>query len=108
MYYSNYYNNAADLKEKNQALYDELIHEFGDDKWTKRPLTVYSSLADFAKYEVEDGWYADIDFPDDYNGAPDLLDYLDYEALGEALKDSWDDSCYYYSDELDLVVYTEL
>lgn len=41
-----------------------------------------------------------------FRAAPDLLDYIDYENLGNALKDSWNDSCYYYDEDTDCVVST--
>lgn len=56
---------------------------------------VFDSLEDFAIYEVEDGFYFSIGCGNDidYHGAPDLLNYIDYQALGEALLQVWDESC---------------
>ena len=81
------------------------MEEFDEGEWACNQLYVYSSLEDFAKYEVEDGWYSN-SIKEDYNGTPNLLDYIDYESLGNALKDNWDNSCYYYDEETDFVVST--
>lgn len=54
---------------------------------------VFNSLKDFAIYEVVDGWYSSFDLDHDYHGAPNLLDYIDYQALGTALSLIWDESC---------------
>ncbi len=90
---------------KNEELVERLLEEFDEGDWSDNQLYVYPSLEDFAKYEVEDGWYSN-SIKEDYNGAPDLFDYIDYESLGNALKDSWDDSCYYHDEETDCVVST--
>lgn len=55
--------------------------------------TVFDSLEDFAIYEVDDGWYSNLDLDRDYNGAPNLSLYIDYHALGAALSRTWDESC---------------
>lgn len=47
--------------------------------------TVFDSLEDFAIYEVEDGWYSTLELNHDYHGAPNLLEYINYKALGAAL-----------------------
>lgn len=56
--------------------------------------TVFDSLEDFAIYEVDDGWYSGcVDLNVDYHGAPNLSYYIDYQALGKALSQTWDESC---------------
>ena len=57
--------------------------------------TVFDSLEDFAIYEVEDGWYSTLELNHDYRGAPNLSYYIDYQALGTALSQTWDESCHY-------------
>lgn len=105
MYEIKTYDNLEELKQENEELVERLLEEFDEGDWSDNQLYVYSSLEDFAKYEVEEGWYSGA-IKEDYNGAPDLFDYIDYESLGNALKDSWDDSCYYYDEESDCVVST--
>jgi hypothetical protein len=55
--------------------------------------TVFDSLEDFAIYEVEDGWYSTLELNHDYHGAPNLLEYINYKALGAALSQTCDESC---------------
>lgn len=55
--------------------------------------TVFDSLEDLAIYEVDDGWYSNLELDRDYNGAPNLSYFVDYKALGTALSQKWDDSC---------------
>ena len=105
MYEVKSYENLEELREINEELAERLLEEFAEGDWVNNDLYVYQSLEDFAKYEVEEGWYAN-SVNGDFNGAPDLLDYIDYESLGNALKDSWDESCYYYDEETDFVVST--
>lgn len=105
MYEIKTYDNLEELKQENKELVERLLKEFDEGDWSDNQLYVYPSLEDFAIYEVEEGWYSEA-IKEDYNGAPNLLDYIDYEALGNALKDSWDDSCYYYDEETDYVVST--
>ena len=105
MYEIKTYENLEELREENEELVERLLEEFDEGDWSDNQIYVYQSLEDFAKYEVEEGWYSGT-IKEDYNGAPDLFDYIDYESLGNALKDSWDDSCYYYDEESDCVVST--
>lgn len=105
MYEIKTYENLEELREENEELVERLLEEFDEGDWSDNQIYVYQSLEDFAKYEVEEGWCSN-SIKEDYNGAPDLFDYIDYESLGNALKDSWDDSCYYYDEETDYVVST--
>jgi phage protein len=105
MYEIKSYDNLEELKQENKELVERLLEEFDEGDWSDNQLYVYQSLEDFATYEVYEGWYSGA-IKEDYNGAPNLLDYIDYEALGNALKDSWDNSCYYYDEETDFVVST--
>ena len=63
----------------------------------------YPKKAEQLLCDVEEGWYASIGVnisSTDYNGAPLLFDYIDFDALGHALASSWDDSCHYqFSDD---------
>ena len=39
-------------------------------------------------------------FNQDFHGAPNPVDYVDLDALGEALSDCWDESVYHrFSDD---------
>ena len=105
MYEIKTYENLEELREENEELVERLLEEFAEGNWVNNDLCVYQSLEDYAIYEVEEGWYSSFIKPD-FKGAPDLFDYIDYESLGNALKDTWDDSCYYYDEETDYVVST--
>lgn len=71
----------------------ELLDEFGEGKWQDSDLYYYPSENDFAIYEIVDGWYSTIQLDTDFNGAPNLLDFIDFEGLGRALVETWDASC---------------
>lgn len=76
----------ADIKQK-----IDIDIDIDTDKFDS--CTVFDSLEDFAIYEVDDGWYSNLDLDRDYNGVPNLSYYVDYQALGRALSQTWDDSC---------------
>lgn len=62
-------------------------------KITKLILTV-----GLAEYELYEGWYASIlntYHEPDWRGAPNPFDFIDLQALGEALSESWDESAYW-------------
>ena len=48
----------------------------------------------FAEHEVSEGWYFGLGLNDcsDFNGAPNLYDYIDFDSLGEDLLNSVDES----------------
>ena len=72
-----------------------LLEEFGEGKWQDSYLYWYPTEEDFAMYEVEDGWYSNFQLNQstDFNGAPNLLNFIDFEGLGSALVETWDNSC---------------
>ncbi|WPU43558.1 hypothetical protein [Limosilactobacillus reuteri] len=101
------YNSFAELKADKPELAQELLDVFGKGEWQESNLSVYDTLEDFAYYELTEGWYLDNHLDkQDYNGAPNPIDYIDLEALGEALVESGDESCIYRT-EGDQVVTTD-
>lgn len=99
-YYENeFFENYQDLAKKHPSAAAELLHEFGEGKWQESELCWYPSKKDFAIYEVEDGWYSDINIKlimtNFRGGAPNLLDFIDFDALGSALIEMWDSSYYF-------------
>lgn len=93
------FNDYAELKTAQPALAKELLDYLGEGDWQDEPVYVHDNLTDYAKYEVTDGWYSGLGMGDmDTNGAPNPLDFIDYDKLGQALADGWDDSCHYLSD----------
>ena len=67
-------------------------------EWLENEIYYHKDKEDFAQYEVTDGWYSSIiDINANFNGAPDLFDYIDYEGLAEDLTQNWDVSINYLS-----------
>lgn len=86
------FNNLAELKKHNATLAKELVELNGDGEWENYGLNYYESLADYAYYELTEGWYAEKFSDIDCNGAPIPLDFIDLEALGKKLASTWDES----------------
>lgn len=98
------YDDFSELKQERPELAEELLEQFGKGEWQNGLLYVYDDLASFARYELTEGWYVDNHLDkEDYNGAPNPLDYIDLEGLGDALYDTWDDSCHYLSDTNEVI-----
>lgn len=53
---------------------------------------VYPNVEEYAIYELTDGWYSDCNFDGDFNGAPNPMDYINTEHLGEDLIEQVDSS----------------
>ena len=106
MYDVTIYKNFTDLQEHEPDVAKSMLNDLEAGEWQNYELCFYDTCADFAKYEVNEGWYAALSSPDDYNGAPNLLDYIDYEALASDLVCTWDDSVNWCNEELDVVVTT--
>ena len=101
------FKNFNELEKDNPSLAKELLEMFDEGEWQENELYVYESLADYAYYELTEGWYIDNHLDkQDYNGAPNPIDYIDLEALGEALVENGDESCIYRT-EGDQVVTTD-
>lgn len=83
-----------EFRSKHPKLAKKLVDEVGEDYWMSAPLTLYKSKVDFAKYEVNFGWYYDIfnNIEDKLNGAPNPLDCIDYNKLGDMFVDTMDES----------------
>lgn len=101
MYYISY-DNFEEFKEIHPDLAEELLNEVDEGDWQNDTLYHYRTLADYAQYELEEGLYSSYGdlFSQDFHGAPNPIDYVDLDALGEALSDCWDESCYHrFSDD---------
>lgn len=100
MYNYEHFKNLDELKQKHYGVATRLLECASDPEgdWTTEDIYLYNSPEDFARYEVEDGWYS-TSVVTDYRGAPSLYDHIDYRSLGEALIGSWDESINYH-DEL--------
>lgn len=100
MYYcSRVYDNFNELMESSYETASMLLKQLDltlsdikDEPWANDQLVVYFSLADYAAYELTDGWYSDCNFGGDFNGAPNPMDYIDTGHLGEDLIECGDPS----------------
>ena len=100
-YYTEY-KNLDELKKVDSALARELAENMSDTKNVEY-LNVYDDLETFADHEIVEGWYYDIlnaDLSDTeiYHGAPRIYDFIDLNKLGNAMTQTWDDSCHYLSE----------
>lgn len=90
-----YFANFEQFKEENATLAFELLESVAEGDWMQDALNFYPSKEDFVKYELIDGWYSSMGFTNlDYNGAPNLVDYIDLDSLGDDLISCWDESMY--------------
>ena len=100
MYYcSRVYDNFNELMESSYETARMLLTQLGlklsdikDKPWANNQLVVYFSIEDYAAYELTDGWYSDYNFDKDFNGAPNPMDYINTEHLGEDLIERVDSS----------------
>lgn len=100
MYYcSRVYDNFNELMESSHETASMLLKQLDltfldikNEPWANNQLVVYFSLGDYAAYELTDGWYSDCNFYRDFNGAPNPMDYIDTEHLGEDLIEQVDSS----------------
>ncbi|WP_323709377.1 hypothetical protein [Mammaliicoccus sciuri] len=102
------YNDFTEFEKENKELSKELLDVKGKGEWQQEEIYFHKSLVDFAEYEVTDGWYSDLfgNMMTDFNEAPNLFEYIDYEELGNDLIYSWDNSINYYSEVSNKVVTT--
>lgn len=91
------YNNYNELLDDNTSLASELLNEKGKGKWQVEEIYSHSDIQSFAEYELTEGRYIDLNIDRDFNGAPNPLDFIDLEELGNALAKSWDRSCHFKS-----------
>lgn len=104
MYYEYvHYKNFEELKKEKPEIAKKLLDKSGNGEWIKEDLYLYPDIEEFAKYELSEGWYCDNNFDQDYNGAPNPLDYIDMEAFGAALESTWDESCHFDIDGVIIV-----
>jgi len=96
-YYTGY-DDFKDLKKDEPELAKELLEKRTKGNWQNYPIYKFECVEDFAYYELTEGWYADI-MPQDFNNAPNPLDYIDLTKLGNALVSVKDDSIYFLASD---------
>lgn len=89
------YNNYTEFLNDNESLALELLEHVGAGEWQKEEIHYYVNKENFARYELTEGWYIDSNFEKDYNGAPNPIEYINFDSFGDALISSWDSSCNY-------------
>lgn len=90
------YRNFEDFKEAHHTLAEELLNKVSEGEWQNNELCWYSTLADFAQYELENGWYSSCGlYEQNFHGYPNPMDFIDLTALGDGISDDWDESCYH-------------
>lgn len=96
------YDNLAELKKADEKLADELVRYSWSEEWRNEDFMVFPNKVEFAKFELEDGWYEEIGLVikgTNYNGTVNPFNYIDYKGLADDLIKDWDNSLYYASDE---------
>lgn len=89
-----YYENFEELQEHDSEIAASLLEEVGKGEWQNNGIEFFPDLEDFADYELNEGWYFEMNIDRDYNGAPNIYDFIDLKALGQALEENWDESIY--------------
>lgn len=92
-----------ELKDAMPSIAQELADNYDPDAMGS--IWVFPDAGEYAVYEVVDGWYSEHDLGSDYNGAPDLLQFLDFDELGDALVATWDDICHYQASDGSVVTF---
>lgn len=117
------YNNFTELQKEEPEIAKTMLDNVGPGKWQHDVIYYHSDISSFAEHELTEGWYASSELGEDnYNGAPDpldfadpnnlnleddnelwewaegrpvsdIVDYIDLEYFGRALEINWDESC---------------
>lgn len=90
------YQNFEELKDAHPKLTKELLREVDEGEWEDKNLYYFETLSDLAQYEIEEGLYEPLRLCEWYWGdAPNLLDFIDLNKLGEAWSNDWDENYYH-------------
>ena len=97
------YDNLEELKKVDPKLANELSWYAWSEDWKNEDFLVFPNEVEFAKYELEDGWYEGLGLEvvqgTEYEGAVNPFNYIDYKKLADDLIKNWDRSLYYASDD---------
>ncbi|MBE5068039.1 hypothetical protein INF23_10785 [Ligilactobacillus salivarius] len=97
------YDNLNELKKVDSKLANELIQYSWTENWKDEYFLVFPNKVEFAKYELEDGWYEGLGLEvvqgTKYKGAVNPFNYIDYKRLADDLIKDWDRSLNYASNE---------
>ena len=81
------FDNYKELAAKYPQAAAALLKEVGEDDWQDSWLYYYPTVKDFTLHELDNGWYFNykLKYDVDFDGALNLLDFIDHKALGKAL-----------------------
>lgn len=108
MYSYEHFKNLEELNKKYPKVAKRLL-EFTvipDGEWTEDEIFLYHSPEDFAKYEVEDGWFSNSIAENIRPHLPHLNDHINFTTLAEDFMRSWDETQHYYAEEVGYVLIT--
>lgn len=97
------YDNYNELLEDDEKLALELLEEKGKGRWQKEDIYRHYDLEYYAEFELTEGWYCELNLDRGFNGAPNLLHFIDLKELGNALLRNWDNSSHFQSDYGDIL-----
>lgn len=101
------FDNFQDFAENFPDQAKELLEEVEEGDWQDDVIYYYASPDDYANYQVCEGWYAAILNCDlsvaNYNGAPSLYNYIDFDELGQDLIDLADGTCVFATSKNEVI-----
>lgn len=83
-----------------------LLDKFDEGEWQDSRLYYYPTVKDFTLHELDDGWYFNykLKYDMDFDDAVNLLDFINYDALGKALiKARYFNDCNFKTDNGEIV-----
>lgn len=88
------YVDFEDFRRQRPRLAKQLVDIVGEDYWMEDYIFVYESVAEYAKYEVTEGWYYNIlgGFEDRLSGLANILNYVNFSRFGDDLVKTLDES----------------
>lgn len=93
------FNNYEELFKFDRYIAREILEEVGEGQWQNEPMRLHDDVIDFAKYELTEGWYTNLEIMRDWNGAPNPFDYINFAELGHDLVEKWDGSMNHMTSE---------
>lgn len=101
MYTVKFYENLEKFNIEQPELVKRLLEVIDIASWKGESICFYTSLEEFAKSEIYDGYYSEC-IDEDYRYLPKFTQYINFKELGKDLKLILKDSRYkndYYFDE---------
>ena len=94
-----HYNNFKEFEQHKPKLASQLLNDKGMGDWQEHELIFFNSFMDIAEYELKEGWYSTFfNIHQDFKGAPNPFNFIDYNELGKNLLKDADTTIYYRFD----------